>query len=67
MQVFDCSCKWRFIIGKKQVYGPIWAIGLPGHFTGATGCHTRGRMMTREQFEDEYADCAGRFGRQPGT
>jgi hypothetical protein len=59
--VFDCGCKWRFIVGKKQVYGPIWRIELPGHFTGRHGCYTLGRMMSREQFADEYADCEYRF------
>jgi hypothetical protein len=60
--LFDCSCGWRFIVGKKHAYGPIYAIGLPGHFTGPGGCHAPGRMMTRGEFEDTYADCAYRFG-----
>ena len=58
MRVFDCCCKWRFVIGRKRVYGPIYAIGLPGHYTGPQGCHTQGRMMTREEFDDWYADCS---------
>lgn len=61
MIVFDCTCKWRFIVGKKQVYGPIWRIELPGHFTGRHGCYTLGRMMSREQFADDYSDCEYRF------
>ena len=58
MKVFDCCCRWRFIIGHKRVYGPIYAIGLPGHFTGPHGCHTQGRMMSRAEFDDWYADCS---------
>lgn len=61
MQVFDCSCKYRFIVGKKQVYGPVYAFDLPGHFKGPNGCHSRGRLMSREQFEDDYGDCAYRY------
>jgi hypothetical protein len=61
VKLFDCPCKWRFLVGKKKVYGPIYAHDLPGHFTGPSGCHTQGRMMSREQFEDDYADCAYRF------
>lgn len=61
MKVHDCCCQWRFIIGKRRVYGPIYAIGLAGHFTGPTGCHTQGRMITRMQFDIEYADCSACF------
>ena len=64
MEVFDCSCSYRFIVGKKQVYGPIYAIGLPGHYTGPHGCHARGRMMSREDFAEQYSDCAFRFHEQ---
>lgn len=59
MRVFDCRCTWRFIIGDKQVYGPIYLHNLPGHFTGDPGgCYTRGRLMTTEEFADQYGDCA---------
>ena len=67
MRVFDCSCEWRFIVGKKQVYGPIYPIGLPGHFNGEHGCHARGRMMTRAEWEDSYSDCACRHRRSTGS
>jgi hypothetical protein len=53
MRLFDCQCKWRFIIGETHVYGPIYATGLPGH----GGCYSQGRMMTVEQFGDDYSDC----------
>lgn len=66
MKVFDCKCKYRFIVARKQVYGPIFAMDLPGHFTGDNGCHHRGRLMSREDFEDQYADCARQFERQEG-
>lgn len=65
MLVFDCECRYRFIVGKKHVYGPIFSHDLPGHFTGDPGgCYTRGKMMTREEFEDDYPDCAGGLERQ---
>lgn len=58
MILFDCTCTWRFIVGRKQVYGPIYtapesaieAIGYP--------VYNQGRMMSRQEFEDLYADCA---------
>ena len=54
MRVFDCKCKWRFVIGETHVYGPVYAHDLPGH----PGCYSQGRLMTAEQFADDYADCA---------
>jgi hypothetical protein len=62
--VFDCTCKWRFIVGKKRVYGPIYPIGLPGHYNGEHGCHSRGRMLTREEFEENYSDCNAQLWRE---
>jgi len=49
MILFDCECTYRFIVGKKRVYGPIYPIELQGHFAEVPGCHSRGRMMTRTQ------------------
>ena len=58
MKLFTCCCTWSFVTGKKQVFGPIYNVDLPGHFTGPNGCMHVGRMMTREEFADDYADCA---------
>lgn len=64
MIVFDCTCKWRFIVGKKRIYGPIYPIGLPGHYNGEHGCHSRGQMMGREEFEENYSDCNAQLWRE---
>jgi hypothetical protein len=58
MTLFKCCCDWSFVIGKKKVFGPIYPVGLPGHFTGPSGCMHVGRMMPRAEFDDAYADCA---------
>ena len=58
MVEFECSCKWRFIVGKQKVFGPIFS--GPGEHAAY---HAVGRMMSREQFEDEYADCAARYAK----
>lgn len=55
MRLFECCCKWKYIIGSKKVYGPIYPAGI-GEFPELLS-NTQ-RMMSREQFEDEYADCA---------
>lgn len=50
MDLFDCPCGYRWIIGKKKVFGPIWAEGenTPSYL---------GRMHSREEWEDNYDDC----------
>lgn len=53
MKLWDCQCTYRFLIGRTKVYGPIWPSGLPGH----EQCYSQGRLMTRDEFEDQYADC----------
>lgn len=55
MKVFDCTCSWRFVVGRKHVYGPIYTMPDHGH---PYSCYSQGRMMTRREFEDWYADCA---------
>ena len=55
MKLFKCCCGWSYAIGKKQVYGAIYAMGI-GEFPNALA-NTQ-RMMTREEFTDWYADCA---------
>lgn len=61
MRQFTCTCDWIFIIGKKRVFGPIFrGPGEHQHYWHV------GRMMSREDFEDQYADCAYRFGKQAG-
>jgi hypothetical protein len=54
VKLFTCCCGWSYVIGKKQVYGAIWPMGI-GEFPGALS-NTQ-RMMTRDYFGDWYADC----------
>lgn len=49
MRVFDCQCGWRYIIGETHVYGPLWDQGWNKNI---------GHLMTKEQFADDYSDCA---------
>lgn len=61
MVLFTCTCDWKFIVGSKQVFGPMFCgPGEHSHYWHL------GRMMTREQFKDEYADCAYRFKKGMG-
>jgi hypothetical protein len=62
MKLFTCCCGWSFVVRKKRVFGPMYELGSLGHFSGPNGCHHAGRMMTREEFADEYADCAAELG-----
>jgi hypothetical protein len=55
VRLFACCCEWSYVIGKRRVYGPIYRCGI-GDFPEMLASSQR--MMTREQFEDEYADCA---------
>ena len=59
VELFECCCHWSYVVGRKRVFGPIYPVGLPGHFTGRSGCMHVGRMMTREEFADYYSDCDG--------
>jgi len=55
MRLWKCCCEYSFVVGSKQVYGPIVPMGLSGH----DGClMTIQRMMPAEEFRDDYADCA---------
>jgi hypothetical protein len=55
MNLFRCCCGWAYVIGRKQVYGAIYPVGI-GDFPDALA-NTQ-RMMSREDFGDWYADCA---------
>jgi len=55
MRLFRCCCGWSYVIGKKQVYGPIYPVGI-GAYPGALA--STQRMMTRAEFEDWEPDCA---------
>lgn len=57
MRVFDCQCDWRFIIGDTHVYGPIYEVPWASRAAGES-VYSQGRLMTIEQFADNYADCA---------
>lgn len=48
MRLFKCQCDWTYVIGNRRVFGAIWENG------DATHAH----MMSVEQWEDNYADCA---------
>jgi hypothetical protein len=54
VKYFTCpDCEWSYVIGKKRVYclGPNY----PGSWQ---------HMMTRAEFEYEYADCASCYARR---
>jgi len=55
MKLFPCCCGWSFVIGKKNVYGPIYPAGI-GEFPDLLA-NTQ-HVMTRAAFRDEYAECA---------
>jgi len=55
VKLFTCCCGWSYVVGKKRVYGPIYSMGIGTYPSGLSPCQ---RMMTREAFEDQYADCA---------
>ena len=62
MRKFTCTCEYVFIVGKKRVFGPMFSgPGEHQHYWHV------GRMMSREQFEDEYSDCAYRLDQGLGT
>lgn len=48
MRIFTCRCEYRYIVGKKNVYGPIF----PNKSAGVA------RLMTRKEWKGQYADCA---------
>lgn len=56
MNVFDCKCGYRSIVGKKKVYGPIFVDRTRVDASAA-------RMMTTEEFHEGYADCQFRMSR----
>jgi hypothetical protein len=46
---FTCSCGWRFILCDHGVFGPMWDKGWRFRIS---------RLMTIDEFADDYADCA---------
>lgn len=54
MKLIKCCCEWEFVVGKKHVFGPIYAMGI-GAFP--TAKNEGMRMWTREEFAEMYADC----------
>lgn len=55
MRLFRCCCRWSFVIGRKQVYGPIYPIGIGTFPRALSNTQT---MRTRDEWADSYADCA---------
>ena len=55
MKLWTCCCGWSYVIGRKQVYGAIWPMGI-GTFPDAIS--PTAHLMTRREFGENYADCA---------
>lgn len=54
MKQFKCVCGWSFVIGKHEVYGPIFE----------DGSTAQARTMPFGEFECEYGDCYFRWTRK---
>lgn len=54
MVLFVCCCSWAFVVGRRHVYGPIYAAGI-GPFPQQLA-ETQ-RMMTRDEWREHYSDC----------
>lgn len=57
LELFTCTCDWVYVVGRREVFGPMFRNSAED---ASRGWHV-GRMMTREQWADEYADCAYRL------
>ncbi len=55
---FKCVCEWVYIVGKKKVFGPIFDGPSDNPYPGLK--HV-GSMMSREEWENSYGDCAYNF------
>jgi hypothetical protein len=56
MRLFACCCGWSWVIGKRKVYGPVYAMRI-GDYPQALS-NTQ-RMMMRKDWEGEHGDCSG--------
>jgi len=53
MKEFTCGCGWKYIVGKRRVYGPLYE---------KSATH---RMMTIEDWRLQYGDCWAAYNRVP--
>jgi hypothetical protein len=61
VKYFICTgCGWAYVVGKKRVYGPIFAAGIGDYPALLSPVQ---HMMKRDEFENRYSDCAARFTR----
>ena len=58
MTLFRCCCGWSYVVGRRKVYGAIWPMGI-GDFPDALS--NSQRMMSREEWADQYGDCFACF------
>jgi hypothetical protein len=49
MKLWTCQCRWRYVITKRNVYGPI----IPDMDTA--------RIMSRKEWKEQYGDCEFRY------
>jgi hypothetical protein len=54
MELWTCCCEWSWVVGKRRVYGAIYPAGI-GDFPGNLAPVQR--MLTREEWREQYADC----------
>jgi hypothetical protein len=57
MKLFKCDCGYQYIVGDEDVFGPIIAVCESSGKESTTKFHL-GRMMSREDFDEDYSDCA---------
>jgi hypothetical protein len=63
MEEFVCHCKWKYILGSKEFYGPIFTDGKPPFTDDAT----LAKLRPIRDFEDEYGDCWSDWKRTKST
>jgi hypothetical protein len=61
MQKYTCYCRLIYIVGKKQVYGPIYPYAaLDGEKLSGDQLKAA-RFMTVDEFIHGYSDCSADF------
>jgi hypothetical protein len=63
MELWECQCGWKYVLSPttSQIYGPIVRMGI-GEFPEAL--MNVQRVMSWDDWREEYADCAARFDRE---
>jgi hypothetical protein len=54
MKLIKCCCEWEFVVSKKHVFGPIYAMGIGPY---PTAKNAGMQMWTRQEFTEMYEDC----------